>query len=93
MEAITYRDYIIEPSSWPGFNYDYYPADYDGQPVHTAKSIEEAKREIDIKIFESQVWKVKVVPHTEPVRFDWLSDAMKFIDKSNGIPLFSFNAI
>lgn len=92
MEAITYRGYTIEPSSWPGFNFDYYPTDYDGQPVRTARSIKEAKEEIDIKIFENTVWKVKV-PHCEPVKFNWLSEAVDFCNKCNGILIDEFNAM
>jgi hypothetical protein len=86
---MNYRDYIIEPSPFLPGKFEYHKG--EGDKVRTADSIQEAKQEIDILIFESTVWEVKV-PHASPVKFTDLVDALLFCRNFNGILSKEFNA-
>lgn len=87
---MDYRSYIIEPSSWLPGKYEFHKG--EGDKCKTADSESEAKKLIDELILESAEWPVKVLPHTEPMVFWELHDALPFIHKTNAVPLFEFNA-
>jgi hypothetical protein len=86
---IEYRGYIIQPSEWFRSKFDFF---MEGGKCSTADSIREAKELID-EIYMLLPWPVKV-PFAQPVSFDYLSEAMIFLNKVSGsYPLFEFNAM
>jgi hypothetical protein len=76
---MTYRDFTIEPSYYTE-TYDYWQ---DEKPVRTARTIEEAKQEIDDYYFERMHY--RVYNQTSITKFFFLCDAVGFIKKFGGV--------
>lgn len=98
VEKTVYRGYSIEPW-YQGVLY-YKQSELDEHCGSTASSVQQAKREIDDKIFEAtQPYRVETIIHLGGFRllnitkFNWLSEAVQFASKFNGKLLTEFDAI
>jgi hypothetical protein len=103
VERVEYRGYTIENSLCPyAYALHFYKTEagidceFDGESwssnVISASSVQDAKEQIDDLIFESAEWNVKV-PQAQPIKFQWLKDAIEYAVKLNAVEFNYFNAM
>jgi hypothetical protein len=77
---MEYRGFIIRETGYSKFPVSF--SRQDGDVAHTASSIQDAKREIDMMIFEHTIYEVEFCGLTH--FFQWLTDAVSFANRTNG---------
>jgi hypothetical protein len=86
---MTYKDYIIRPSSFFPSRVEYCPK--EGGEIRHAYDIDDAKDQIDEKIMnEVPPWKVETIIMKDSfklkniTKFTWLEDAVSFANRFSG---------
>jgi hypothetical protein len=107
-ERIEYRGYTIENAQCPyAYMLHFYKTEvgidceFDGDSwssnVTPTNSIEDAKREIDDLILESQKWPVDMGGYHKVFEFTWLETALNYLhghgSRAGAMPLFAFDSM